>query len=262
MSFQITDMMGRTFELKSAPQRIISVVPSQTELLYDLGLDEEVIGITKFCIHPSAWQKNKTKIGGTKNLNIALIKSLNPDLIIANKEENTKSEIEELSKHFPVWISDICTLHDALAMISKIGAIIGKKTTASLIIDDIANGFEQLTKNNKPKSIAYLIWQNPWMCVGSNTFIHEMINSLGWHNVYGLETRYPETSIEELKSKKADLILLSSEPYPFKEQHVAALQRQIPNAKIILVDGEYFSWYGSRLTLSYSYFAQLAKTYC
>src|ERR1700741_3198050 len=106
------DQTGRKISIPQIPQRIISLVPSQTELLFDLGLDKEVVGITKFCVHPPEWFQTKTRVGGTKQLKIDLIKQLQPDLIIANKEENVKEQIEELEKHFPVWISDVNNLED------------------------------------------------------------------------------------------------------------------------------------------------------
>lgn len=124
-----TDQLGRKIELNYIPKRIISVVPSQTELLHSLGMEEEVIGITKFCVHPQQWFRIKIRIGGTKQLDIGKIKNLQPDLIIANKEENTRDQIEKLAIHFPVWISDVNTLEDALSMIYSIGNMLDKKTS-------------------------------------------------------------------------------------------------------------------------------------
>ncbi len=114
-----TDQTGREVSIPSHPQRIISLVPSQTELLFDLGLEEQVAGITKFCVHPEKWFRSKTRIGGTKNIKSALIHQLQPDLIIANKEENVKEQVEELAAHYPVWVSDIHDLQSALDMIRR-----------------------------------------------------------------------------------------------------------------------------------------------
>jgi ABC-type Fe3+-hydroxamate transport system substrate-binding protein len=255
-----TDMMKRAIDIPFPPKRIISIVPSQTELLYDLGLDEEVVGITKFCVHPKSWFKNKTKVGGTKRLNIEQIKMLKPDLILANKEENNQEEVEELAEHFTVWISDIKTIADGLEMILQIGTIVGKETESLRLMNDITNGFSALKKVAKPLSVAYFIWRNPWMTVGNDTFIHDVIEHLGWHNVYQDRTRYPNTSLEELKEKQTDLILLSSEPYPFKEKHIEEIQLQLPKTKIILIDGEMFSWYGSRMKLAAHYLLGLSQT--
>jgi len=256
-----TDMMGRKVPITYPPQRIISLVPSQTELLYDLGLDKEIIGITKFCVHPHEWFRNKTRIGGTKNVNIDKVKSLVPDLIIANKEENTQEQIEELAKHFPVWVSDIQTVADALHMIGEIGAITEKVDKAQQIIGDIQSGFDTLKKAGTPKRTAYFIWRDPWMCAGGDTFINDMIVRIGWVNVLNEKMRYPEIQLEELIPLKPGIILLSSEPYPFKDKHIEEIKAVLPNTNVLLVDGEMFSWYGSRLLHAISYMDALAYKY-
>src|SRR5579859_1404952 len=138
-----TDQLGRTIFLPRIPHRIISLVPSQTELLYTLGLDEAVVGITKFCVHPESWFRSKPRIGGTKAIDPARVDALQPDLIIANKEENEKPQIEALATRYPVWISDVHTLQDALAMIRDVGAITGKATEASALATTIATRFQQ-----------------------------------------------------------------------------------------------------------------------
>lgn len=249
----VIDQMGREVTFNYYPEKIISVVPSQTELLYDLGLDAEVIGITKFCVHPEAWFRNKARIGGTKKLNIEKIRELQPDLIIANKEENTQEEIETLAKEFPVWISDINNLSGALNMIQALGQVTGQEGKSNQLVDDIVQGFQQLHKANTPKRVAYFIWRNPWMSVGRDTFIHSMIQTMGWQNVLADKTRYPEITLEELKAYNPELVLLSSEPYPFKDQHIAEIREALPNADVMLVDGEMFSWYGSRMKKAAAY---------
>ena len=256
----ITDMMGRTFSVSEIPQRIISVVPSQTELLYDLGLDEEVVGITKFCIHPDDWFETKTRVGGTKNLNINSIINLKPDLVIANKEENTQSELEELAKHVPVWISDVRNLDDALNMISQLGEILSREEEAAKIISKITQNFGMLEPLPKSKRAIYLIWRDPYMAVNSDTFIHDMLHRCGLINLTSDSAdRYPTLSPEQLFALNPDLVLLSSEPFPFAEKHAEELSRLLPKARIGLVDGEAFSWYGSRLIQSAPYFKQLIR---
>lgn len=252
-----TDMMNRPVEVKFPPKNIISVVPSQTELLFDLGLDEEVTGITKFCVHPKKWFDSKVRVGGTKKLNLTRILKLNPDLIIANKEENTKEDIAYLASRFPVWISDIKTIEDSLKMIKAVGDLVGKGNAGKVLATKIRNSFSLLNKTAKAKRIAYFIWRNPWMTVGNDTFIHDTISKTGWKNVYSDKPRYPETSVDELKNLNPELILLSSEPYPFKEKHIAELKKELPLAKILLVDGEMFSWYGSRMLQAAAYLESL-----
>jgi ABC-type Fe3+-hydroxamate transport system substrate-binding protein len=252
-----TDQLGRIVSFQNFPKRIISIVPSQTELLYDLSLDAEVIGITKFCVHPEKWFRNKTKVGGTKQLNLKIIHELNPDLIIANKEENTKIQIDELEKRFPVWISDINTLNDALNMIYSIGEITGTQRMAHKITSLIKRNFADQKPENKKIKTAYFIWRDPYMVAGGDTFINEMMNHCGFENIFAHAERYPETNIEELLKKDCKLLLLSSEPFPFKHKHIEEIQSQLEGVKIILVDGEMFSWYGSRLIHAPLYFSQL-----
>jgi ABC-type Fe3+-hydroxamate transport system substrate-binding protein len=257
------DQTGREVNIRGIPTRILSVVPSQTELLFDLGLNDTIVGITKFCVHPQELVKEKTKVGGTKNLNIEKIRSLKPDLIIANKEENKRSEVELLMKEFPVWISDIKTLDDALDMIQSVGEITGKSGEAKHLSATIAERFtnhEQQTTNYKPKRSAYLIWHKPLMTVGSDTFISHMMEQCGFKNVFGDRKRYPEITEQELRDAAPEIILLSSEPFPFRQKHIEQYQKISPDSKILLADGQMFSWYGSRLQHAPEYFSELMRS--
>jgi len=262
MQKSFTDQLGREITINYPPQKIISVVPSQTELLFDLGLDQEIIGLTKFCIHPIEKFAACTKIGGTKKLNIELIKALEPDLIIGNKEENTQAEIEELAACFPVWMSDITTLEDAINAISQIGELVNREPEAAYLNHLIAAGFKDLKtlalQHNIDKKVAYLIWRKPYMVAGKNTFIDEVLMINGMNNVI-TENRYPEITLQKLKTANCELLLLSSEPYQFSEKHIAEIQEVLPGIKILLVDGEMFSWYGSRLVKSVQYFFEFQK---
>ncbi len=243
------DHLNRQVEVPFPPLRIVSLVPSQTELLADLGLDQEVIGITKFCLHPESWFRNKTRIGGTKTLNLGKIQSLKPDLIIANKEENDQSQISELMAEFPTWISDVRSLQDALSMIHSVSEITNRAERGAILRSKIRLRFENIPATVMSRTCAYLIWWQPMMTVNSDTFIHDMLMYCGFKNVFGHRTdsRYPEISEEDLMDAKPDYILLSSEPFPFKEKHIQQLRQQFPHSQIRLVDGENFSWYGSRL---------------
>jgi ABC-type Fe3+-hydroxamate transport system substrate-binding protein len=252
------DQIGHQINLETTPKRIISVVPSQTELLFDLGLTNEVVGITKFCIHPNSWFKIKTRVGGTKTLNVEKIKQLNPDLIIANKEENTKEQIEELQQLFPVWTSDIRNLSDSIEMIKQVGLITNTKEKAEEVVATIEHDFDILSSIKKqPKSTLYFIWREPYMSVGENTFIHDVMKRAGFVNALDTKENYPVITFEQIKIINPQLILLSSEPYPFKEKHIEELKKCCTDAQVILVDGEMFSWYGSRLTKSVQYLVDL-----
>lgn len=246
----------KTIERKTY-SRIISLVPSQTELLFYLGLENEVIGITKFCIHPQKWFREKTRVGGTKKIILQKITQLSPDLIIANKEENVKQQIEELSEKYDVWITDVNNLADAIKMINDIGKLTNHANQALQLSLEIENGFKKLKAISSLKrkiTTAYFIWKDPYMVAANNTFINEMMKYCGLQNVFEDQNRYPEISLDELKKHKTELILLSSEPYPFGEKHKKEIQKIVPGIKIELADGEMFSWYGNRLLKSVDYF--------
>ena len=252
----VQDQMGRSVEVPQNPQRIVSLVPSQTELLFDLGLGDRVVGVTKFCIHPDTWRKSKTNVGGTKNYRLEVIRDLNPDLIIGNKEENEKEGIEQLAEEFPVWMSDIYTLEDAFTMMHSIGELTNTTSATGHLTEEIRQGFSQLSMRGKNRSVLYLIWQKPYMAAGKHTFIDEMLKACGFVNAV-TDDRYPSLTIEEVQALSPDLVFLSSEPFPFKEKHLKELQEMLPNSEVKLVDGEMFSWYGSRLKLATAYFQSL-----
>lgn len=253
-----TDQLDRKIELPHTPQRIISIVPSQTELLYHLGLQDEVVGITKFCIHPDTWFRTKARVGGTKQLHLDKIRELRPDLILANKEENDEQQIGELCAECPVWISDIQTIEDALEMIRSVGEITNRPSQAAQLIEEIESARNR-NQAKEARTAAYLIWNDPWMTVNDDTFIHAMMEAAGMENVFAkrLESRYPQVSLEELRNAGPEVILLSSEPFPFEEKHATFFRDHLPQSEVLLVDGEMFSWYGSRMVRAFDYFAQL-----
>jgi ABC-type Fe3+-hydroxamate transport system substrate-binding protein len=262
MQRTVTDQLLREITFSYPPKRIVSLVPSLTELLFDLGLDEEVVGLTKFCIHPIDKFARCIKVGGTKKLNIELIKEIKPDLIIANKEENTMADVDELADLFPVWVSDINTLEDAKQTILQIGELIDRQPEASYLIHLISAGFSDLQtlalERGIDKKVAYLIWKKPYMAAGINTYISDILELNGMRNVVK-SSRYPQLDLSELAALNPDLVFLSSEPYPFIELHVQEIQNVLPKAKIMLVDGEMFSWYGSRLVKAVQYFFEFQK---
>lgn len=236
--------------------RIVSLVPSITELLFTLGLGEEVIGITKFCVHPDEWFRTRQRVGGTKNINLELITVLGPDLIIANKEENVKEQIDALSSRFTVLLTDVDNFEEALLMIEDVGNATGKSANAKNLINTITDGFSTL-KDTGLKPAAYFIWKDPWMTVGGDTYINSMMRKAGFQNIYENEKRYPEVNLADLKEKAPEYILLSSEPYPFREKHIGELSSIFPDSTILLVDGEIFSWYGSRMLEAPEYFRNI-----
>ncbi|WP_333600567.1 ABC transporter substrate-binding protein [Flavobacterium sp.] len=263
-----TDQLGTFHTFETAPKRIVSLVPSQTELLYDLGLEESIVGITKFCVHPFHFKSTKKIIGGTKKVHFEKIRLLQPDIIIANKEENTKEIVAELSKICPVWVTDIITLEDNLKMIADFGQLFNKRTEAQKWIDKINFGyqdFQNFMTAKEPQKVAYFIWANPYMVAGGGTFINELLKLNKFENIYDnhpkYEGRYPEIIIQKMRIQgDPDLVLLSSEPFPFTDEHAFELGRFTHHAKTVFVDGEMFSWYGSRLLKAFEYFKKIHES--
>lgn len=254
----VTDQLGESVTINGPAKRIVTLVPSQTQLLHYFNLDEEVVGISKFCIHPEEWFRSKIRVGGTKTVDIDKVKDLSPDLIIGNKEENTKEDIEALKQIAPVWMSDVNTLDEAFDMILQLGVITGREEKSSELVDQVKDRFNELKEsiNEVPrakKSVLYFIWKDPNYVAGQSTFINSMIRAMGLKNVIS-EDRYPELTDNSLSP---DMVFLSTEPYPFKKEDIVTYQKMFPRAEIKIVDGEMFSWYGSKLLDAPDYFRSL-----
>ena len=252
----VVDQIGQSHTFKNTPQRIVSLVPSQTELLVDIGLIDAIQGVTKFCVHPEGLRKKKTVVGGTKQVAIEKIKALAPDIILCNKEENTKEIVTSLSQIAPVHVSDVKTMADAYGLIEQYGTLFNVSAVTEELIVTIkkrAASFKESQLVNATKRCMYLIWRDPYMAVGRGTFIDHLLSLNGFEN-HIQEERYPEVTLKSFE--EVDYVLLSSEPFPFAEKHRKEFQK-FTNAKVILVDGEYFSWYGSRLLKAFDYFKNL-----
>lgn len=258
----LVDQLGTSHTFENTPKRIVSLVPSQTELLVDLGLEDNLVGITKFCVHPIHLKSTKTIVGGTKNIKLDVIKELQPDIIICNKEENTKEIVDELKQICPVWVTDIYTVEDNNQMIQDFGEIFNKRIEASKWIDKINfahQDFQNFIQNKPIKKAAYFIWANPYMVAGNSTFINELLKLNHFQNIYeSKEGRYPEVELKKIRLEgDPDFVLLSSEPFPFKDEHAFEIGRFTHHTIAIFVDGEMFSWYGSRLVKAFAYFKTL-----
>jgi len=252
----ITDPTGQKITIKEKPRKIISLVPSITYTLHRLGLKDEVAGITRFCKFPSEWKKIKTIIGGTKDVKIEKIAALNPDLILANKEENTKETVEKLRKIAPVYVSDVSDMNSNLKFISDLAKIFNKEKTGKEINENITKNLQKLSGKQSLKSI-YFIWREPWMSVGGDTFISQMMQYAGFDNLLKNQKRYPVVQIEELQKLQPEVILLCSEPFPFKEKHLKEMKNFFPEAQIMIVEGEAFTWFGAYAEKAFEYFKQL-----
>ena len=240
------DQLGETFLVPQQLKRIISLVPSQSEFLFDLGLGERLVGVTSFCIYPRQLHQQATIVGGTKNVNEALIASLKPDLIVANKEENTPSLVASLRRFCPVWVTDVKTIRDVTKMMRRLGELVDRIPEAETIVQRVNKRFPSVLPNPTSR-VAYLIWRDPWMVAGGDTFISHCLQHSGYENVFADRKRYPKVSIEDIKTAKPDKLLFSSEPFPFKQRHLLEMQDQLPDIVCEKVDGKRYSWYGSRL---------------
>ena len=229
---QCKDQLHTVFDFLQTPKRIVSLVPSQTELLIDLGLKKQVVGITKFCTYPTSLKDEKTIVGGTKTIHLDKIRALQPDIIICNKEENTKEIVTSCATIAPVWVSDIYTIKDSLEMVSLLGTLFKKEKKAFDIVTNIRSQhtlFAEFIAQKNTRKVAYLIWQKPFMVAGVNTFINDLLKVNKFENIVKTPTsRYPEMDIEDLK--QADLILLVIRAFSIFKNACKGFRKGYPKA--------------------------------
>jgi ABC-type Fe3+-hydroxamate transport system substrate-binding protein len=240
---EFSDQLGNIVSIPRNPQRIISLVPSITEFLYALGLGDRVVAITKFCIYPDEWYISKPRIGGTKTPDIDKIRAIKPDLIIGNKEENRQEDIAALGEFASVWMSDVNSIQDMYSMLTSLGEILGLAEESLGWITRWKTYFEENKNKGQGKKALYFIWKDPEMVVGKGTYIDAYMKAIGYANCVEMG-RYPMLS--DLDELNHDVVLLSTEPFPFKETDFGYFQERFPSAQIMLVSGEEFSWYGVR----------------
>ncbi len=242
------DALGRPVVVPASPKRIVSLVPSQTELLAHLERENRVVGITRFCVRPADWRDRKPIVGGTKEVTIERIAELEPDFILANHEENTPEDVHALADLAPVYVTDVPTVDAACAMIRTVGTLVDRANAADALASAIEKRFATLNAD-APIHAAYLIWRDPFMTVGRDTIIHDVMQRGGFTNVFSDRTRYPEITLDALVDAAPDVLLLPDEPFPFgqKPRFSADLHEALPDTHLHFVDGELFSWYGSRL---------------
>lgn len=245
----LTDHLGRQVQLTLPARRIVSLCPSQTETLYAIGAGPRVVGATQWCIHPAAELAAVPRVGGTKKVNLRRVAALAPDLVIGEKEENTPEMVAALAGICPVYVTDVTDTATALRMVASLGLLTGCQTQATVLARQIATALTAVPRLPRPLRVAYLIWQDPWMAAGASTYIHSVLGLLGFHNVFAGEgsSRYPQFDLARLQALSPDVVLLSSEPYSFGTRHQVQLSAQLPGTRILLADGEVFSWYGARM---------------
>ncbi|HET7628175.1 MAG TPA: helical backbone metal receptor [Bacillales bacterium] len=254
------DHLGRETAYPFPPKRVVSLCPSITETLFDLGLTEkEVVGRTRYCIHPESLVKQVRTVGGTKKIKTDVVAELKPDLIIAEKEENPKETIEALEKDFPVFVADVRSYEDALTMIRDLGKLLDREKKAEALTEKIEQKFDFFGRVS-PRSMAYLIWKNPYMAAGSDTFIDSMLQKAGFTNVFANRPeRYPEIEVADLRQASPEFVFLSSEPYPFQDADRKELREHLSGCEIVAIDGE-ICWYGSRMLKAADLLNQLSET--
>jgi iron complex transport system substrate-binding protein len=254
----VQDDLQRDVSFAFPPRRVVSLCPSLTETLFALGLDEgTIVGRTRYCIHPAEDVQRVPTVGGTRDVHIESVRELGPDLVIATKEENPRQVVEALAETLPVFVCDVTDYESALRAITSLGGLTDRLTKANQLVAEIRAAFGNL-KPARRRTVAYLLWREPYMAAGRNTYIHSLLEKCGFDNVGArLPKRYPQITIEELRALQPEYVLLSSEPFPFDESHVAELAPQVPSAQVLCVDGEMFGWYGSRMLAAPAYLKRL-----
>jgi ABC-type Fe3+-hydroxamate transport system substrate-binding protein len=244
-----TDALGRTLTIPEPPGRIVSLVPSLTEALFAFGLAERVAGVTRFCVEPAEEVASKTKVGGTKNVDVASAVALQPDLVLANVEENTKEDVEALeSAGLQVFLTFARTVSEAIEELQTIAAITDSEDAARPYVEDAHAALSEVQASEGAVRTFCPIWRNPWMTVGPDTYIHDVLTVCGAANVFSdASERYPEVRLPDVATRQPELVLLPDEPYRFGEKNVPEVIDALPGVRIELVDGKMLCWYGPRI---------------
>jgi ABC-type Fe3+-hydroxamate transport system substrate-binding protein len=247
-----TDALGRTLTIPEPPARIVSLVPSLTEALFAFGLGQRIVGVTRFCVEPEEGVAGKRKVGGTKNLDVPTIVSLEPGLVLANVEENTKADVDVLeATGLSVFLTYARTVAEAIEELRTIAAITDSEVTAHPITEDAQAALGEAQAANQSRRAVRTfcpIWRNPWMTVGPDTYIHDVLAVCGAANVFSdASERYPEVNLPEVATRQPELVLLPDEPYRFGEKNLPEVIERLPGVRINLVDGKMLCWYGPRI---------------
>lgn len=238
MASTLTDARGHTLRLEAPPARIVSLVPSTTETLFALGLGERVVGVTRFCTHP-AGVRDLPKVGGTKDVDLARVRALAPDLVLGNVEENSQQIAEEVGEILPLWMAFPKSVDQALQDLLDLGRLCEVTPAAQAWVARIQAA--RAAVHPQPFSYLYLIWRKPWMAAGEQTFISALLAEFGGQNL--AEGRYPALTLAQMQDRSPQRVLLSSEPFPFAEKH----RPELEGLETRLVDGALCSWHGVRL---------------
>jgi ABC-type Fe3+-hydroxamate transport system substrate-binding protein len=252
----LIDASGVALELARPPRRIVSLVPSTTELLCHLGLAEVLVGITAYCVEPRDVVRTKRRIGGEKTPDLDAIRALAPDLVIANLEENVRDHVAALrASGIPVWVTYPRTVADTIRFIRETGVVTGAEARAGALADEI-EALHRATRaalaGRPPVRVFYPIWREPYMTIGRDTYVHDVLGAVGAANVFGDRDRYPTVTLAEMAARAPEVIVLPDEPFRFRRAHVADFEAfpdvpAVKHGRIHLMDGKIFSWHGPRL---------------
>lgn len=254
----ITDHLGRTVTVPDTPKRIVSICPAITSTIFEFGAGDTLVGRTEYCIFPVHEVEKVPIVGGTKQVDFARIRELNPDLIVAEKEENTKVIVQTLAKEFPVFVFEVQSIQHNERFIRDVGKLVGKEQAAADMLEKVKTSFATFPKI-EGATAAYMIWQEPYMVVGHDTFINAVLTSMGLVNPFiDKKSRYPIIQFDQIQAANLDYLLLASEPFHFTNEHREAFQKILPNTKVLNVDGEMF-WYGSQSVPGFRYMPTIFK---
>ncbi|MGE0335515.1 MAG: helical backbone metal receptor [Gammaproteobacteria bacterium] len=252
---ELIDAVGARHAVAGADARIVCLVPSITELVIDLGLRKHLVGRTGFCIHPRDALRGIPKVGGTKDVNLDRIRALAPTHVIVNVDENTRETAEALADLVPhVIVTHPLAPADNFALYRLLGGIFGAEARAENLCAELTEALAGV-RAGPVRRVLYLIWKDPWMTVGNDTYISRTLALFGWRTQPAAHPdRYPEVNLAE-QAREVDLVLLSSEPYPFRPKHLSAVRAACGGPPVRLIDGEMTSWYGSRAISGLRYLA-------
>jgi ABC-type Fe3+-hydroxamate transport system substrate-binding protein len=252
-----TDGLYRDIEMKRTPKRVVSLVPSITETLFTFGAGDIVSAVTSFCIEPPEALESKVAVGGTKTVDVDAVKELDPDLVFANAEENREEDIRQLVRSgFKVFVTFPRTVAAAIAMMRQIAEMTGTVDRAEPILQEAQETLTEIRALSltRPRPRVFCpIWRRPWLTIGSDTYIHDVILNAGGRNLFAdRHDRYPKVELDEVARRIPEVILLPNEPYSFREEHKAdfAERTHVPavrDGRIHVVDGKALCWYGPRI---------------
>lgn len=242
-----TDALGHTFEFSAPPKRVVSLVPSLTEVLFDLGAGASVAGVTSFCIHPPQARETAAVVGGTKNPKVDVIRQLAPDLVYMNLEENLKRHAEAIREFAPVFVTEPKKVADVESLILQLARIHAREREGDAIVSRLAAALEEVRRKARRFTFAVAIWKNPWMWCGGDTYVSNLVAEAGGLNVFAGQTRYPTLQAEDVvREHRPEVIFLPDEPYLFTDDDAADLRAKTGARVVGPFAGDLFTWHGTR----------------